>query len=82
MMSVSTISNPIDRYLRSMDLYTVAQIASKYQISTQRVYAIAKARGVKGQWIGEMRVFSASEVKELKPGRPGRPWPKQEGKTP
>lgn len=71
------ISTPVNRYLQAMGLLTVAQVADKYGITTQRVYQLAKARRIEGRTIGHLTVFNAAEVRQLKPGKPGRPWPKR-----
>ena len=53
-------------------IYTAAEIATKYNISRRRVYALATNRNV-GKQLSGVWVFSEKEVKELEPGKPGRP---------
>ena len=53
-------------------IYTAAAIADKYNISRRRVYALATSRNV-GKQLSGVWVFSEKELKELEPGKPGRP---------
>ena len=53
-------------------IYTANQVATKYNISRRRVYAIASSRGV-GKQLSGVWVFSEKEVIKLEPGKPGRP---------
>lgn len=58
---------------KGMQLFTVSEVGEIYGISRQRVAQIAAERKIKGRRVGRMIAFTAAEVKQLKPGKPGRP---------
>ena len=55
-----------------MPIYTAAEIATKYNISRRRVYALATSRSV-GKQLSGVWVFSEKDIGKLEPGKTGRP---------
>jgi hypothetical protein len=58
-------------------LYTAAEVGEIYGIARVTVTAIARQRGLSRR--GRDWIFTAAEVKLLKPRPPGRPRKKDEG---
>ena len=53
-------------------IYTANQVATKYNISRRRVYALATSRNV-GKQLSGVWVFSEKDMRQMEPGKPGRP---------
>ena len=55
-------------------MMTTAEVAKQYRISPARIRQLARARGIEPTEIAPGRyAWSALAVKELKPGKAGRP---------
>lgn len=56
-------------------LFTISQIAQHYGISVARVHQIVKARQIAPvMLLGCTQAFSMTQVHQMKPNRPGRPF--------
>jgi len=53
--------------------YSTSEVAEAYGVTRRRINQIARARHITPQRMGSSSVWTAQQVKALKPNGPGRP---------